>query len=163
MEQVLLSLVSGVIGSIIGAGVTVWATKKTITETAKLTEKAERKRADREENEHVEQAKTWVCAEILQMNEAVKVSRKRKLPTDAWDSTKMYLYWWNRDEQKALIELYNEVALFNSTVDFWMYGQNEIIRANHPGQLTASMQIVKPKLKRAIEVLKIAVLNDNTN
>lgn len=157
--QIILSLGSGIIGSIIGATATVWATKKSIESTARQTNLVEKARVDREEKQRVEQAKSWIRAEIVQMNEILKeMPRKRKLPTGAWESTKMFLYWWKLEEQKSLIKLYNEVDLFNTQVDFWMFGQDEKnIHANHPGQLTAGIQRVKPALREAIETLKMVV------
>lgn len=152
------ALISGVIGSAIGALATIWATRKSIEATAKQAREIEKAKNDREERQRVDDTKNWIHAEILQINEIVKeMPRKRKLPMSAWESTKMYFYWWKPEEQKALIELYNEVEMFNTQVDFWMYGQDENIRANHPGQLTASMQRVKPALKKAIDVLEVVL------
>lgn len=154
--QILLTLTSGIIGSAIGALATVWATKKSIQATAEQASRLEEIREKRDEHQKIEQAKNWVHAEILQISEIVKeMPRKRKLPTNAWESTKMYFYWWKPEEQKALVNFYNEVEMFNTQVDFWVHGQGEKINANHPGQLMVSMQRVKPALKIVIEKLHV--------
>jgi len=158
MDSTILSLLSGLLGSVIGAGATIWTTQKTIKETAGHANELENKRIQRAENERVEQAKNWIHAEIIQMNVMLKeMPRKRKFPIDAWESNKMYLYWWKEEEQKALINLYNEITLFNSAIDFWVHGQSRDIIANHSGELISIMARVRPALAKATEVLKVVI------
>ncbi len=154
--QVVLSLGSGVIGSVIGAGATVWATGATVRETTRQSNIAEEARAKREEKERIEQAKNWIHAELLQINEMAKdLPRNRKFPNSAWESTKMYLYWWKQDEQKALIGLYNEIALYNEEINYGMHSQG--VQRNHGGQLASIGRRLRPALNKAIETLKVVI------
>ena len=161
--QVFLSLGSGVIGSAAGALATIWATRKSIDATVEQSQKTELERAkkerakdEREKMERVEQAKNWIHAEIMQMSDMVKdLPRNRRFPDSAWESTKMYLYWWKPEEQKSLISLYNEVALYNKEIN--LYTHNQEIQRNHGGQLTSISHRLKPALSKAIKELKVVI------
>lgn len=151
-------LIPSVIGGIIGATATVIATRKSIEASARQSKIDDDRHRKRQERDSAELTRNWVCAEIRQIYEMTKdIPRSRKFPNSAWESTKMHFSIWNNLEQKALMDLYNNVALYNEEVNHGIYGQG--IQRNHGGQIHAITQKLKPALNKAIEVLSINVIS----
>lgn len=150
-------LIPSVVGGIIGAAATVIATKKSIDASVRQSKIDDNRRRKLQEKDNAELTRNWVCAEIRQIYEMTKdIPRSRKYPNSAWESTKMHFTIWNSEEQKALMDLYNNIALHNEEINYGIYGQG--IQRNHGGQLQAISRRLKPSLNNAIEILSIKVL-----
>lgn len=124
-----LNLISGLLGSVIGAGATIYATKRTIQQTTQEAFKLEKQKRewDKKDAQEKEQAttKSIVFSLYHETKENLKsielwssYRRKFRFSRDSWDSAKPYVQNLPEALQNALVTAYAQMRRHNSMIDY---------------------------------------------
>lgn len=128
-NPITLNLVSGLFGSIIGAGATVWATHSAIKKTANESLKLEKQKREWEQRDQRKQNDDQVrraCFSLYyETRENLKTiemwrsyRRKFKFASDAWETAKPLLHHLPESLRNELVVAYSQLRRHNTTIDY---------------------------------------------
>lgn len=122
MKEAILSLISGLVGAVIGSLTTFLSTRYSIEKSSKKAIDLDNTRKKKSDKEKINNALLSLYTEVIEnlasIEEWKKFHSKFRFSQNAWEKYKSLFINFGEDVQKKVIKVYVEISRHNTLIDY---------------------------------------------